>query len=320
MDPRKKKIIMVTFSAIAVLLVLAAIFAVPAGIRIVRAAYTIPRGSRAIPETMDEAIGPGGIPTKFPTKDGEIVPGWYQPGTKPAAIIFLHGLGGTRAQLAPIARHIHKDGYGILLIDQSGHGEHTRDITTFGRAESWDALAAIEWLRNRPEIDPERIGIYGASMGAATAIYAASEDSRLACVVADSSYATFESQAYHDLTTNRAMKLAGQTNRTASISVPGPFQPSFVWIFKNLSGSVIGEWAEWPDPVDVIGKIKCPLFLIHGECDERIDASNLDELTSAAREGGVDVITWKVKDEGHCLYHSSEEFLNRVTDFFRKNL
>ena len=75
MDPRKKKKIMLTLSAIAVLLVLAAIFAVPAGIRIVRAAYTIPRGLRALPETMSEAIGSGGIPVKFPTQDGEIVPG-----------------------------------------------------------------------------------------------------------------------------------------------------------------------------------------------------------------------------------------------------
>jgi len=300
---------MVTIGAIAFLIILTAIIAVPAGVKLVRAAHTIPRNSRNLPMTMREAVGAGGIPVQFTTEDGEMVPGWFKAGTEPAAVVLLHGLGGSRSQLSGIARHLNRQGWGILLIDQSGHGEHSREYTTFGRAESYDALAAVEWLRNRDGIDPDRIGLLGASMGAATTIYAASKDPRIACAVADSSFSEFEAQAYHDITTNRV-----------SISVPRTLQPSLIKVFQTLSVSVIGEWASWPDPVDVVGDIKSPLFLIHGECDERIDPSSMDDLLRAARSAEVDVKSWKVDDEGHCDYHGSAEYLNRITEFFRENL
>jgi len=300
---------MITTGAIAALLLILVIFAYPVGIRLVRKAYTIPAGARNIPLTMRDALGPGGIPVNIISEDDESVPGWYLRGAKPSAVVLLHGLGGTRAQLSGIARHLNDQGWGVLLIDQGGHGEHSRTFTTYGRAESLDALAAVNWLRDRDEIDARRVAILGASMGAATAIYAASRDSELACIVADSSYADFETQAAHDITTNRA-----------SITVPEQWQPSFIRMFQTLSVPAIGNWATWEDPVDVIGEIKCPVFLIHGELDERIDSEHLDMLSRAARDAGLDFQKWKVDDGGHCKYHDSPEYLNRVNAFLRENL
>src|SRR5436190_2142295 len=48
---------------------------------------------------------------------------------------------------------------------------------------------AARYLRTRPDVDPERIGALGVSMGAATAIMAAAEDPTIKAVVSDSGYA-----------------------------------------------------------------------------------------------------------------------------------
>jgi len=295
-----------------IVLVAATAFVLSVGIRLTRRSYTVPPSARRILVTPRDALGPGTITVSILNSEGYRTPGWYRPADPTrsrGAIVLLHGLCGTRAQLAPIAKRLRKEGWGVLLIDQRGHGESPRDLTTFGPAEAVDALAAIQWLRERPEVDPNRIGLYGASLGGATCIYAASQDPFLACAVADSSYAEFEKQAYHDLNMDKS-----------PIKTSYRLQPSVVRIFLSLSCFVIGKWAHSPDPVDVVADIKCPLFLIHGERDSRIDPASLDELADAARRGGVDVTTWVVQGKGHCGYHNSDEFLSRLVAFFHEHL
>ncbi len=309
MGPAIKRKWKIGCGVVALLLFFVAVFTLNAGYRLTKQAFIVPEVNRRITLTPGDALGPGTIPISFINEEDDLVPGWYHPGELPGAIVLLHGLGGTRTQLTQIARELNDDGWGVLLIDQHGHGEHPANFTTFGRAELWDALAAVRWLRDRPEIDPDRIGLFGASMGATTCIYAAAEDPNIACAVADSSYADIEQQAYHDLGTNKA-----------GISVPKWLQPSVVKIFLLYSPLIIGKWAEYPNPVDVVDRIKCPLFLIHGEHDERIDIECLNDLSKAAKDAGVDVTTWMVRDKGHCAYHRTDEFKNRLSAFFRRHL
>ncbi len=271
--------------------------------------YSIPMRARQIKHTPYEALGPGTFVVSFPSRSGAIVPGWYRPGSERAAILILHGLGGTREQLARIGRFLNDEGWGILVIDQRGHGEHPLNLTTFGRAESEDALGAIDWLRQRDDIDPDRIGIYGASLGATTCIHAASMDPDLACAVADSSYAVFQDQIVWEL-----------EREGPKVSVPEGWRPFFIRTFKRYEPILIGEWANMQDPVDAVRDIQCPLFLIQGENDIRIQADNVFELSRAAREAGVDVTIWQVQDEGHCSYFDTDAFSNRLIGFFRIHL
>jgi dipeptidyl aminopeptidase/acylaminoacyl peptidase len=310
----RNRIFKIGCGILAVIGIIIALFIASYSSRITNMVHTIEPAFRQIDRTPVEALGPGARAVSFPNEEGVYVPGWYREGDNGAAIIFLHGLGGTRMQLVNIARRFIDQGYSVLLIDQRGHGEHPGKVTTFGRAESIDALASVNWLREQPGVDSDKIGMYGASMGAATCIHAAARDAesgenKIACAVADSSYADLTSQAYHDL-----------SREETPVQLPVVFRPLAVRIFMLTSRLVIGKWAGYPDPIDDVGKIKCPLFLIHGDCDTRISPDSFDRLTEAARDADVDLETWRVSDGEHCAYHDSEEFIRRLTRFFAEHL
>ncbi len=309
MDPAKAKMWRVGCGVAALLFCLLLIPVFSTIRAMVKLAWTVPAAYRPIDSTPRDAVGFGTNRVSFVNSESDIVPGWYNPGTNGGAVVILHGLGGNRGQLVGVARILIDEGWGVLLIDQRGHGEHSANLTTMGRAESLDALAAVEWLRGRDEIDPDRIGLYGASLGAATVIYTAALDPDLACAVADSSYADFNLQAAHDLTMPEA-----------PFKVPKVWQSTIVWIFNQVSRFIIGKWAVYPDPVDVIVDIECPLFLIHGEFDERIDRDQFDILENAAEDAGLDLTAWLVDDAGHCNYRGTEEFRLKITAFFHEYL
>lgn len=116
--------------------------------------------------------------------------------------IFIHGMwhGGwcwekLSALLKAAGHDVHalmfaRNGYGVMMIDLRVHGESGGDLLTFGGDEYLDVSAAVDYLQARPDLDPERIGVMGLSLGASAFILAGARDSRLAVVVADAPGAT----------------------------------------------------------------------------------------------------------------------------------
>jgi dipeptidyl aminopeptidase/acylaminoacyl peptidase len=113
-------------------------------------------------------------------------PSNLKPGEKRAAIIVLHGFGGTMAgpggqNPAPFFCDL---GYVVLRFDfrgcgQSG-GERGRIICL---EEVEDARNALSFLATRPEVDPAKIALMGESFGAAVAVYGGGTDPRVAAVI-----------------------------------------------------------------------------------------------------------------------------------------
>src|SRR6185369_7667751 len=93
--------------------------------------------------------------------------------------------GGNKHTTLPLAGMLYPD-YNVLLLDHRGHGDSGGLRTTIGYEERLDVHAAVDVLVERG-LGP--VGIFGMSMGAATAILAAAEDERIAAIVADSPYA-----------------------------------------------------------------------------------------------------------------------------------
>lgn len=145
----------------------------------------------------------------FAATDGVPLRGWFVPaaaaagaGTERArrpTVVIVHGwlwnrLGNVAGRvpfrdrdvdLMVPAKALHAHGFNVLMMDVSNHGESGRRFpTTYGPWESRDLVGAVNWLRARPDVDGDRLGILGLSMGGATALYAAPECQPIKAILA----------------------------------------------------------------------------------------------------------------------------------------
>jgi hypothetical protein len=117
----------------------------------------------------------------FRTSDGLELEGWYIPSRNGATVIAFPGRQGPQQKARMLARH----GYGVLLFDRRGEGHSEGEPNAWGWGGDADIKAAIAYLRRRPEVDPDRIGGIGLSVGGEMMIETAAETDQLAAVVSD---------------------------------------------------------------------------------------------------------------------------------------
>jgi len=83
-----------------------------------------------------------------------------------------------------LADHLTRQGIAVLRCDDRGFGKSTGNFATAIDADFVDdALAAVNYLRTRPEIDPRRIGLVGHSEGGIVAPRAAARSPEVAFIV-----------------------------------------------------------------------------------------------------------------------------------------
>src|SRR5258708_2372733 len=128
----------------------------------------------------------GLVEISFSSEGGRRVAGWYAPSRNRAAIVLVHGTGAERSSLLFETGFLSQVGFGVLAVDLPGQGA-SEGRTRWGVPERHAISAAVDWLRARGEVDPERIGGFGFSMGAYVLTQAAVLDQRLRAVALVSS-------------------------------------------------------------------------------------------------------------------------------------
>ena len=112
-----------------------------------------------------------GIEIKATAEDGNVVPATYFDNDSDRCVILVHGAGGDRVSVYPLAEQYIEDGYDVIAIDQRGSGVNPDDKVTFGINEELDVKAMVRYARE--EIGADKVIVHGQSMGAeTTAIYA----------------------------------------------------------------------------------------------------------------------------------------------------
>ncbi|MCC2097860.1 MAG: alpha/beta fold hydrolase, partial [Hyphomicrobiales bacterium] len=114
------------------------------------------------------------------------LPDSYKEGQKLPAFIILHGFIGSKdaSHSEIIARMMTAWGYATLRFDFRGCGmSGGKRGYVLCHDQVSDTKNALNWLSQRPEIDPERIGVIGHSFGAAVACYAGAIDQRFAAII-----------------------------------------------------------------------------------------------------------------------------------------
>jgi uncharacterized protein len=117
----------------------------------------------------------------FTTSDGLRLRGWYVPSRNGAAVIAFPGRRGPQRHTRMLVRH----GYGVLLFDRRGEGESDGDPNAFGWGMDRDLKAAAAFLQARPDVERDRIGGLGLSVGGEMLLQAAAESTALQAVVSE---------------------------------------------------------------------------------------------------------------------------------------
>ena len=163
----------------------------------------------------------------FETRDGLELEGWYIPSRNGAAVISFPGRNGSQRQARMLARH----GYGVLLFDRRGEGRSEGTPNAWGWGGEADVKAAIDYLQRRPDVDDDRIGGIGLSVGGEMMIEAAAETDELKAVVSDGAGArSYNEDKLHD-EPGLSKVLGGlmSVTKTASVAVfsnqPPPDEP-----------------------------------------------------------------------------------------------
>ena len=104
------------------------------------------------------------------------------PGRRPV-VIMIPGLDSVKEELQATAEYLLSRGLAVVAIDGPGQGEAEYDLPIEPAYERVTA-AVVDFLQDRADIDPDRIGVFGVSLGGYYAARSAAYEPRVRATVA----------------------------------------------------------------------------------------------------------------------------------------
>ena len=123
-----------------------------------------------------------------------------QAGPPKGTVLVVHGIYSRSFWMLGTARMLAESGYRAVLVDLRGHGRSSGKWLTYGIRESRDLSQVIDALEDRGLVSG-RLGVYGISYGATTAIHLAGRDPRIAATVAVAPFSTMRDEVPHYIRT-----------------------------------------------------------------------------------------------------------------------
>ncbi|WP_295381939.1 prolyl oligopeptidase family serine peptidase [uncultured Pseudacidovorax sp.] len=196
--------------------------------------------------------------------EGGVLAGLYVraqgvPGRAPV-LLQLNGLDSTKEMKYRVGlpQWLAQRGVSSLVLDQPGTGEALRlhGMTARFDAEHW-ASRVVDWLEAREDIDPQRIGCEGVSLGGYYCPRAVAFEPRFACGVVWG--------ANHDWRDVQKRRL----EKEGSFPVPHYWEHvRWVWGAKDMDDFM--RIAEQVHLDGVVEKIRVPFLVTHGQKDSQI--------------------------------------------------
>jgi dipeptidyl aminopeptidase/acylaminoacyl peptidase len=250
----------------------------------------------------------------FPAKDGMLIhgelflPPGYQKGAKYPSLVFIHG--GSRRQMLlgfhymgyynndyAMNQYYASKGYIVLAVNYRsgiGYGMEFREAIHYGAnggSEYNDIIGAGLYLRNRPDVNSKRIGLWGGSYGGYLTAMGLSRNSDVfACGV--------DIHGVHNW--NDEMK-------------------NWLSNYDPSTRTAFAATALASSPVSFVKGWKSPVLFIHGDDDRNVPFSETVNIVEKLRERKV--VYWEeliIPDEIHdfLLYKSWVKGYYKAADFF----
>jgi pimeloyl-ACP methyl ester carboxylesterase len=228
-------------------------------------------------------------------------------------LVQLNGLDSTKEMKYRVGlpRMLARRGISSLLIDQPGTGEALRlhGMPAVYNTEVW-ASRVVDWLEGRSDVDPQRIGLEGVSLGGYYCPRAVAFEPRFAMGVVWG--------ANHDWGEVQKRRLAREGER------PVPHYWEHVrWVWGARDMAEFMAIAEKVTLDGVLHRIRVPFLVTHGEADKQIPLEyahrTYEQLVNSPkrelkiftpREGGIQ----------HSSFDNSDNAGNYIADWVAETL
>jgi uncharacterized protein len=258
---------------------------------------------------LRDLIRRSGIPFEditIPSFDGTLLYGWWIRARLDApTVVLLHGVKKNRTDMLRVALVLQRAGLNVLVLDGRGHGDSGGRFVTYGFYERRDVESAIDWLVKEKNVDRNRIGLAGESMGAAIALQVAAHNPWIRAVWADSPFASLRR-----VTEEFVRRVTG---------LPGTVLNPVLWTTLHVANYRGKFDVRSVEPLALADQIKCPVYLVHGTADELIATSHSETIYRAL---GCEKEIWLVEGARHArsIHRVKQEYSNRLTAFFNERL
>jgi fermentation-respiration switch protein FrsA (DUF1100 family) len=206
-------------------------------------------------------------------EEGIHLSAWYlnQSATMPW-VIFVHGIRGCKsdgAMLLP-AGMLANAGFNVIVFDLRDHGESSIDDNRVsGGQDEWaDVIAVYDWLIAEHGAEPEKIGLFGNSMGAGTVAIAFSLDERLQAIWLDSGYSDMGDIVVEELEFQGYPTFLGSAGIFAGKIIANQ---NLIEYFPLEAGTEIGDRH---------------MYITHGNQDKRVRQHHGEKMCNEALENG----------------------------------
>lgn len=268
--------------------------------------------TRAVPST--DLVEPQLI--RIPAADGAIPAFVYRPRSGPGtpartpALLYPHG--GPEEQSRP--GFAHNTSHLLALIDRgitvvvpnihgsTGYSKPWQEAIhrDWGGIDLRDLRAVADWMAAQPDLDPERLGVYGGSYGGfATLLCVTRIPERWRC----------------------AVDLFGVANLVTMIEHA---QPNWRRFLRRWIGDLETDRDKLVErsPVTHLANVRCPLLVIQGTNDTRVPQEESDQVVARLRANGQRVEYLVIEGEGHgfTTRANADRAHARVVDFLTAEL
>ena len=236
------------------------------------------------------------------------------------AIIFNHGYippaqYSTTGRYAAYTDAFSRNGYVVFKPDYRGHGdsEGNPEGAYYSTAYTTDVLNAVSSIKKYPGVNPNKLGMWGHSMGGSITLRSmvVSKDIKAGVIWAG------VIASYEDMIKNwrRAVPFIS-SQREQAFRRPG----RQVLIDKYGDTDINPEFWQSISPIYFTKDISGPLQLHHGTGDNEVPVLFSERLNGSMKSAGQMVEFYTYEGDDHKLSRNLSTALNRSVEFFDKYL